>query len=342
MIPTKLPEISESPSIPELKIAFLTEMDFVGQVPYDHPNMRTEFAWMHALGADHIPIRKWTMIGGYDHVFVIFPKGKVFLSAEGTQLVDDTNPVSDLLADQIIPNLKQRNKKVHYVQEGPSWWFTNYNLTDQVNFYNMITHCDTIFTHNRADIQYFKGLFPAHPVHVISTLMIDSLIADVKPLRLDKAIIGGNMSRWYGGFESMVVAQEFKVPISVQTSHATRPGEDQLVMPIPRLQWVDWIKKLSEFKYAVHMMPTVAAGTFALNCAYLGIPCIGNKLVDTQEDCFPRLSVDVHDIQKACTLARDLKEDPDFYEECSQYAKKAYQRHFSLEFFLEAMHYQLA
>jgi len=340
MTPTKLPEISEAPSQPPLKIAFLTEMDFVGKISADHPNMRTEFAWMHALGADHIPIRLWPSLAGYDHVFVIFPKGKVFLSAEGTQLVEDTNPVSDLLASPIIPTLKAHNRKVHYVQEGPSWWFTNYSLTDQINFYNMITQCDTIFTHNLADNKYYKGLFPGKPVGVIPTLMIDSPIADIKPLRLDKAIIGGNMSRWYGGFESMIVAQEFGVPISVQTSHASRPGEDQLVMPIPRLQWVDWMKKLSEFKYAVHLMPTVAAGTFALNCAYFGIPCIGNELVDTQVSCFPALSVDVHDLERARELARDLK-DLDFYRECSDTAIKAYQREYSVDFFLTCMDYQL-
>jgi hypothetical protein len=38
------------------KIAFLTEMGFVGKIPATHPNMRTEFAWMHALDADHYNI----------------------------------------------------------------------------------------------------------------------------------------------------------------------------------------------------------------------------------------------------------------------------------------------
>ena len=69
---------------------------------------------------------------------------------------------------------------------------------------------------------------------------------------------------------------------------------------------------LSTFKYAVHLMPTIAAGTFSLNCAYFGIPCIGNKKVDTQRLCHPELSVDVEDVEKARTLAKMLKEDPLF------------------------------
>ena len=36
-----------------MKVAFLTEMEFEGKISDDHPNMRTEFAWMNALEADH-------------------------------------------------------------------------------------------------------------------------------------------------------------------------------------------------------------------------------------------------------------------------------------------------
>jgi hypothetical protein len=36
-----------------MKIAFLSEMNFEGKIPSNHPNMRTEFAWMYALDAIH-------------------------------------------------------------------------------------------------------------------------------------------------------------------------------------------------------------------------------------------------------------------------------------------------
>jgi hypothetical protein len=78
-------------------------------------------------------------------------------------------------------------------------------------------------------------------------------------------------------------------------------------------------------------MPTVAAGTFSLNCAYFGIPCIGNANVDTQRICHPHLSVDVHDVQAARALAIRLKEDKDFYTECSKVSKENYKEHYTLE-----------
>jgi hypothetical protein len=104
---------------------------------------------------------------------------------------------------------------------------------------------------------------------------------------------------------------------------------------LPRLMWNEWMQELSKFKYAVHMMPTVAAGTFALNCAYFGIPCIGNQDVDTQLLCHPSLSVAVNDLEAARELAIQLKEDKDFYNECSQMTKANYEACFSKEIWLE-------
>ena len=316
-----------------MKIAFLTEMGFVGKIPEDHPNMRTEFAWMYALNADHFNINTLASVNGYDHVFIIFPKGRVYLDACGSRISNEVNPTSQLLASDLVNTLKQKNKAVHYVQEGPHWLFNDYELVDQINFYNMLSSCDAIFAHNESDSNYYKGIVPNVPVHVMPTLMIDNLIKDIKPITEDKSVVGGNFARWYGGFESYLVAQEFGVTIWGQTSHATRDGEDQLIQHLPRVHWIDWMKQLSSFKYAVHLMPTVAAGTFSLNCAYLGIPCIGNKNVDTQKICHPELSVDVTNVEQARYLAKQLQKDTQFYEHCSKTAKENYKKHYNIELF---------
>lgn len=312
-----------------MNIAFLTEMDFQGKIPIEHPNMRTEYAWMYALNATHIPIINFSSVSGFDYVFIIFPKGRVFLSAEGSRLIKQSNPVSILLESNIIDTLKQNNKKVVYMQEGPHWWFNNYEVSDQILFYNMLASCDAIFAHNEHDTKYYKGMFPTINVFVMPTLMIDYTIKDYLAVKEDKVIVGGNFSRWYGGFESYLIAQEFNVPIYTQTSHAKRDNEEQLIHHLPRLMWTEWMKVLGTFKYAVHLMPTIAAGTFNLNCAYFGIPCIGNEKVDTQRICFPELSVDVEDMQQARKLARLLVTDENFYNECSIKAKENYNMHYA-------------
>jgi hypothetical protein len=77
-----------------MKIAFLSELPFSGKVPPKNNNMRTEFAWMHALNADHFFLEHWKQISGYDYVMVIFPKGGVFLNSEGKTLTNDKNIVA--------------------------------------------------------------------------------------------------------------------------------------------------------------------------------------------------------------------------------------------------------
>ena len=91
------------------------------------------------------------------------------------------------------------------------------------------------------------------------------------------------------------------------------------------MTWVEWINALSEFHIGVHMMPTHAAGTFTLNCAFHGIPCIGYKGLDTQEELHPYLSVNDGDIEKAKYLARELKNDTEFYDNCSKTCRKNYE-----------------
>jgi hypothetical protein len=322
-----------------MKIAFLTEMGFEGKIQANHSNMRTEFAWMHALDADHRYLHHYEEVSDYDHVFVIFPKGDVYLNSIGLKLSNNTNSVSKILFFDLISILKSKNKKVHFVQEGPHWLWNDYELYDQINYVNMIWSCDSIFCHNSFDMNYYEGMFPGKEVNVIPSLMIEELLQDIKPNPQDKTIIGGNFARWYGGFESYTVASNFDNPIWVQDSHAKRHQEQMMenLNHLPRLQWIDWMKELSTFKYAVHLMPTVAAGTFSLNCAYFGIPCIGNTNVDTQWLCHPELSVDVSDIRYAKALALSLKNNPDFYNECSEMAKENYYTHYSIKVFKQKM-----
>lgn len=315
------------------KIAFLTEMNFGGLIPANHPNARTEFAWMHTLNAVHFPLHQFNLVEGYDVVFIIFPKGKLFLSAEGSKIADGENPASIYLQQPLVETLKQNNQKVYYIQEGPHWWWNDYEIVDQIQFYNFLAKTDGIFAHNESDVNYYKGLLPNKKVEVIRSLMIEDLIKDIKSEKEDKVLIGGNFARWYGGFESYVVASEFQLPIWGQESHAKRINEGELdnLNHFPRMMWLDWMKEVSKFRYGVHLMPTVAAGTFSLNCAYFGIPVIGNIKVDTQKTLHPLTSVDVSDIKSARELAIRLKTDKEFYNQCSTLAKQQYKHYYTKE-----------
>ena len=78
-------------------------------------------------------------------------------------------------------------------------------------------------------------------------------------------------------------------------------------------------------------MRTHAAGTFALNCGFHGIPCIGYKGLDTQEILHPLTTVDVGDLEKAKNIAKKLKESEKFYNLCSDTIKKKYESNYTEE-----------
>lgn len=310
-----------------MKTAFLSESNFQGKVPLNHLNMRTELAWQAALQSDHFNIHDYAKVSGYDVVFIIFPKATVKLNTVGIEM---TTPGVDkdigIYSHDIVKCLKTNNQLVCAVQEGPAWFFNEYDLVNQFNFYNQLAECDIIFAHNEYDTHFYKGLFPQTRIKVIPTLMIVN--NDTCPFVAapeNKAIIGGNFARWYGGFQSYLVATEFQCPIYVPASHCKRKGEEQVphLNHLPWVFWTKWMEQLSTFKYAVNLMPTIAAGTFSLNCAYYGIPCVGNEKVDTQLAFFPDLSVDVHDVFQARHQAILLL-NKDYYEGASHHAKKTF------------------
>lgn len=328
-----------------MNAVFLTESQFQGKVPINHPNMRTEMAWQAALQSDHFNLFQYEQIKGYDVVFVIFPKALVKLNMIGVEMdysyfQRDYDNIK-IYSLPVIETLKKHNKKVCYIQEGPVYVFNDYDMVTQFNFYNQLAECDVIFAHNEYDTHFYKGLFPRTRIKSIPTLIIVN--NDTCPFQAtpeDKAIIGGNFCRWYGGFQSYIVAIEFDCPIFVPTSHCKRPREEQVpnLKHLPWVLWTKWMEQLSTFKYAVNLMPTIAAGTFNLNCAYYGIPCIGNENVDTQREFFPELSVDIHDVFSARHQANLLREK-EYYESVSHHAKKKFKEsvHSNVNKWLEVM-----
>jgi hypothetical protein len=285
-----------------LKIAFFTEMGFHGKVPRTHGNMRTEFAWMAALNAVHYNIKD-VPNRIYDLGITIIPKN---------------NPQFDL------KKLKKYCNKVAVMQEGPHWYFQDYTLDKQINYFNTLTSADIIFVHNKADKIYYKGLTGHKDVRVMKSLMIEQAVGNVKEVERKGVIIGGNFVSWYGGFDSYIVASSQFNKVSAPTMGRKQEGEDQMVELLPYMNWKQWIHKLNEYKIGVHLMRTHAAGTFALNCAYLGIPCIGYKGLDTQEICHPDLTVEIGSLKHAKELLERLKNDKEFYLEACNTAQKRY------------------
>ena len=286
-----------------MKIAFFTEGNYQDKVSRDNLNMRTDLAWICSLNADHWNINQ-PPTQQYDLGIVIIPKN---------------NPQFDL------SKIKQYCYKTAVMQEGPNWFWQDYPLNQQILYFNTIQEADFMFVHNGSDKRYYEGL-TGKECKILPSLMIEDSIKDLPQVERKDIIIGGNFCSWYGGFDSYITAQEADCPIYIPSMGRKIEGEEQMsnLNHLPYMNWVEWIKTLNNFKYGVHLMRTHAAGTFALNCAYLGIPCIGYEGLDTQGICHPDLTVKIGDLKGAKDLAKELRNNQEFYLYCSNKAKNSY------------------
>lgn len=314
------------------KIAFFTELPFEGKVGENFVNMRTEFAWMNALDADHISISNLKQPAQlnrqYDLGVLILPKN-----------------ISSFVNIDLIHHARKYCQKVAFMQEGPSNYFQSLPLDHCFWFFSIMQSCDFCLAHNDVDRIYYEGLLNID-CYINPTLIIDSPISDLpklSPSERSNIILGGNLGNWYGGFNSFVVASSalllpaFK-NLEIWAPSMGRMSKEELLVSnlnhLPYSDWSTWMHSLNNFKYAIHLNPNNIGGTFSLNCAYLGIPCIGSEDTNTQRICFPDLSIRPTDLKKANSLLLQLLHDENFYKEQSSKAIELYNSHFSKQVFL--------
>ena len=301
-----------------MKISFFSETGNNQKYPRDFPNARTEVAWCLALDAPMCslnPSTKERLDNDYDLGIVIIPKNN-------PEKIDWTW-------------IRSKCKSVAVMQEGPHWYFQDYSIDKQFHYYNTLMEADWVYCHNESDVKYYRGL-GCEDVRVMRSLMIPHNLLPRSEWG-DVTIIGGNMVSWYGGFDSYIVAREIGDPITAPSMGRKQDQESSIedINYLPYMSWREWIDTLSQYNIGVHLMRTHAAGTFALNCGFHGIPCIGYKGLDTQEILHPLTTVEVGDLETAKYLGKKLKEDDDFYNECSKTSEEMFKKFYTEETWLE-------
>jgi len=304
----------------DYSIAFCTESPHVGSLERNHPNARTDIAWQLALHADNIPIGNVNIYRkSYDLIILIIPKN-----------------IPNLPMD-FVDRLRTRYScKVAIMQEGPNWNFQDLQIREQFWYYHQLLDADFLFCHNLIDKKYYEGI-TNKCIHVLPPVMIEDSIFDYyNNEREEKVMIGGNYCSWYGGFDSTIVSNEFDLPTYIVSMGRKKQDETLVgsVEHLPYMYFREWMENLSTYKYAVHMMRTYAAGTFFLNTAYFGIPTIGYNSLDTARNMHPLTTVDEGDMKSAIRIAKRLKNDKNFYAECSKTAKYAYEEMYTEQQFL--------
>tara|TARA_Y100000593_G_scaffold94481_1_gene193786 strand:+ start:960 stop:1949 length:990 start_codon:yes stop_codon:yes gene_type:complete len=315
-----------------MKIGFFTEAGYEGKVPRNIP-MRTDQAWVCALDAIHYPIAKVITQGcneKYDIGVVIIPK------TTGGNTGADKNPFDrDNLAKNdypLIKTLKTVCNKILVMQESTHWDWQEDSVEIMIWYYKQLIEADGILCHNDIDVPYFEGI-TSKEAFIFPTLMIEDDIQKSTE-KLDRVFVAGNWHTTYRGFDAWVIGSEFGLPMSGFKSGKFKENEEKNGIDyLPWMNWLQFMFELSKHKYGVQCYQA-SAGQFPLNCAYLGIPCVGYNDINTQRHLFPKLSVDRGNIIEARNLVNSLKNDNNFYEEVSEYSKETYEKMYSEKEFL--------
>ena len=300
-----------------MKIAFFSEAGYEGKIQRDHPNMRTDVAWVCALGATHHPISNIHSIpdNTYDVGVMILPKNR-----------------KPLLSYPLLENYKRACKKVTIMQESYYNYWQDSSIEEQIWYFNFITQMDLIFCHNDVDLKYYNGLTNVRTELLPSVMITDGVLP--RSEWGDAVVIGGNFVWAYGGFDSYQVARELTENVHAVTTGRMKKEEEQVLKHIPWMLWREWIDTLSQFNVGLQL-GTASAGTFNLNCSFHGIPCIGYSNVNTQKILHPRTTVEVGDIGKAKVIANMLKDDKHFYDECMKETMENYKKYYTEDKFVE-------
>ena len=299
-----------------MNIIFFSESNIRGKLPRNFENARTEIAWAITLDAEWCPLNE-------SPTGMEVPRSVSELYDLGIIIIPKNNPNIDLSKYKLFC------KNVAVMQEGPHWYFQDYDIENQFAYYDSVVNkSDWVYCHNESDVNYYLGL-GCKDVRVMRSLMItDGLLP--RSEWGDGTMIGGNFVSWYGGFDSYVVALNIGNQISAPSMGRKHPQENMIpdIKYLPYMSWRDWINSLSQYNIGVHLMRTHAAGTFAMNCGFHGIPCIGYKGLDTQEILHPLTTVEVGDLAGANEVAEKLKDDK-FYNLCSDTIQKRFNANYT-------------
>lgn len=303
-----------------MNIVYVSEQNFVGKIPDDVESFRSDLAWIKMIDAFHIPYSKASPNKDNEYFSVLEAADLILFvpSKKNPQTID------------FLFGYHELGKKVGLIQEGSKTYWLNWPTVYQINYLAAMKIVDVILCHNETDKDYFMS-FTNKPVIVFKTVLdvLHWKKERVCPRDKEESVfVAGNMTEWYGGIHSYSVAAQKEITkIGIPSMGRKTVDEedmfarlDKRVHYYPYMDWATFMRTLKDYKYAVHMMRVSAAGSFNLNCAALGIPCIGNIDDDTQRLLFPKLSVHPDEISKAAGLMKKLVEDQDFYDEVVTYA----------------------
>ena len=309
-----------------------SEMGFEGIFPTNYPHLRVLETQLLFLEAYHLPIDKVLIEDKKYDADLLYNIGKGGFEKPYISHIYQNH-------HDVVNELKNKFNKVYIYQDGEIGWWNQVDVKLQIWWFNQLSESDGILVPNSTDVSFYEGLFPNQKVKVIRSVMTDKGLDKTKfKPKQNKAIITGPLTPVYNGFPQTILAHNLDMEIDIPPMGQGSMPKDSWELAstlginyLKYMSWIDWMYNLNQYKIGYMMSAATASGSFALNCAYLGIPCIGDKRADTQSILFPDLAIDTFDNKKALELTLKLKNDKDFYNHCSALSLAKYKEEFNKE-----------
>lgn len=298
-----------------MNILYITDVNYIGKFPEDFSfGYRPFMSWVPALDATHCSYYRLDELD-VNNKFDIAIVG----SLNSTLLQNGIN-----LNTLILEKIKPISKKIVVQQESYHRSFihdaidTKKDVNVLINYYEFLSQCDAILTHNDIDTQYFSTLLNKpcflHPQLIIpiennSQPDFDkpnTFILSTSEIFRDKG----------GALDGYLLAKDFNLPI--YTFGETKSNLP-LLHSIPyNSDYREFNNILSKFKIGINTPFLPVGGSFPLQCAMTKVPCVGWNNGNPIKDIFPDLVCDYPNFDGLRKIINKLLNDKEFYKDVTE------------------------
>jgi glycosyltransferase involved in cell wall biosynthesis len=315
-----------------MNVLYITDVNHVGKFADDFSfGYRPFMSWVPALGATHCSYYRLDEIDK-NSKFDITIVGSV-----NSTLLQQNIDLNRLILDKIKPI----SNKIVFQQESYHRSFihdaidTKKDINTLVNYYNFLSQFDAILTHNDVDTKYFSTLLNK-PCFLHPQLIIP--LDNQEDINFDKpdtfVLSTSELFRDKGGaLDGYLLAHEFSLPIYVF-------GDPKVKLPLLNFlpydpDYIEFNRKLSQFKIGINTPYLPVGGSFPLQCAMMKVPCVGWDNGNPIKDIFPELVCEYPDFDKLKKIINQLLTDKEFYTRVTEEGHNRFLEKYSFDSYFQ-------
>jgi hypothetical protein len=252
------------------------------------------------------------------------------IKGENNIIIVQTPTNNELKCLQIINNLTNNNK-VFINQESSIFDWFDWPAEEQQLYIKILSKAKGFLYHNEHDKEVMK-IFVNNFIKYPGCINF-SVSAGRSFDQGEYVLIPNPIKRYQRGMITHKIVSDTVPDIKTYSMEYLYPEQKyNLAFPdkykvgnieiLSRMRFDEWIGVINASKFGVDIHREFSGGNVSLEFGALGVPLIGNILLDTQRDIFPDISFeykDYNNIKKSIIL---LCNDKDFYEEISTKALK--------------------